>query len=106
MSRRNLLYVLISVNVLLAALLCGVPLWPAHALAADDPPGLPPGAAAPPAPLSSRYLAVAGEMQDEYDAVYLLATKNRALLVFVYDRSMRRLGHVAARDLDADFRNK
>ena len=102
LSKRRWLIALACTNALFVALLCGAPLLPARAFAAEEPP--PP--VAPPAALSGRYLAVAGEMQDQYDAVYLLDTKNRAIHVFVFDRSMRRLNYVAARDLDTDFRNK
>lgn len=55
--------------------------------------------------LSGNYLLVAGEIQDQYDALYLLDTTSRNLYAFKYDRGRRELELVAARDLEADFRN-
>ncbi len=54
---------------------------------------------------SDRYLAVAGEMQNDYDAHYLLDTQERTLHVLIYDRGTRQFFRVASRDLDAEIRN-
>jgi hypothetical protein len=58
-----------------------------------------------PSAVSQRYLAVAGEMQNELDAVYVVDTQERFLHVLTYDRGRRRLIYSAARDIDADIRN-
>lgn len=55
--------------------------------------------------LASRFIAVAGEVQDQHDAIYVLDTKAHSVHVFIFDRSMRRLTYTTARDLEADFRN-
>jgi len=55
--------------------------------------------------LAGRYMVVAGEVQDQYDALYLLDTRSRNLYVFLYDRGRRQLRLSAARDLERDFRH-
>ncbi len=55
--------------------------------------------------LSGNYLAVAGEIQDQYDVVYLLDARSRALHAVTYDKSNRRLQYQDSRDLDRDFRH-
>lgn len=97
MIKKHLIRVLIGANLILAAalFLAHVPLQ--RAFAQDNPPLAP--------ALSGRYLAVAGETQDEFDVVYLLDTKERTVHVLMYDRSRRRLNYSAFRDLDLDFRN-
>ncbi len=54
--------------------------------------------------LSGNYLAVTGEIQDQYDALYLLDLKNFVLHGFWYDRGPRRLVYAHSRDLNRDFR--
>jgi hypothetical protein len=55
--------------------------------------------------LAGRYMVVAGEIQDQYDALYLLDTRSRNLYGFVFDRGRRQLRLSAARDLERDFRH-
>lgn len=55
--------------------------------------------------LSGNYLAVAGEVQDEYDALYILDVRQRTLHAFMWDKSRRRLEYCDWRDLDRDFRH-
>lgn len=54
--------------------------------------------------LAGNYLAVTGEIQDQYDALYLLDLKNFVLHGFFYDRGPRRLAYAHSRDLNRDFR--
>ncbi|HOO17255.1 MAG: hypothetical protein KBH81_05595 [Phycisphaerae bacterium] len=52
----------------------------------------------------SDLLAVSGEIQDKYDALYLLDTREHTLHVFMWDKSTRQLHYTDWRDLDRDFR--
>ena len=56
--------------------------------------------------LSSNYMVVSGEVQDQFDALYVLDVKTRALYAFVWDRGARQFQLKAARDLQRDFRNE
>lgn len=55
--------------------------------------------------LAGNYLAVAGEVQDSYDALYLIDMRSYVLHALVYDRGRRELEYAASRDLRRDFRN-
>jgi hypothetical protein len=55
--------------------------------------------------LSGNYLAVAGEVQDQYDALYILDVRQRTLHAFMWDKTRRRLEYCDWRDLDRDFRH-
>lgn len=55
--------------------------------------------------ISNQYLAVSGEVRDQFDALYLIDTKTRLLHGFFYDLGTRRLQYVGSRDLERDFRN-
>ena len=56
--------------------------------------------------LAGNYVVVAGEIQDGYDAVYLIDLQSRFLHAFYYDRGTRSLRHGGFRDLERDFRNR
>lgn len=92
MKRNWLLALLVSVNVALAAaiVLYTAPPKPAFAQAAG---------------LSGNYLAVSGEMQDQWDALYLLDLRTRHLHAFYYDKSRKELMYSDVRSLERDFRN-
>lgn len=55
--------------------------------------------------LAGNYGVVTGEIQDGFDAVYLLDTQARILHAFYWDRTQRSLRYADSRDLDADFRH-
>ncbi len=55
--------------------------------------------------LSGNYMAVAAEVQDQYDALYLMDMRNRTLHVFTVDRGTKQLQYVDYRELERDFRN-
>ena len=63
-----------------------------------------PPAYAQTAGLATDYLVVAGEIQDEHDAIYLVDIRNRMLHVLYFDRGQRQLRWGASRDLEQDFR--
>lgn len=91
MKKNTWLALLICLNV---ALLGGV-------ILAAAPPQL---AHAQGTGLAGNYLAVAGQIQGGFDALYILDTRARFLHAFFYDKGQRRLFHMAARDLERDFR--
>ncbi len=55
--------------------------------------------------LAGNYLAVTGEVQDQFDALYLLDMRTWVLHAFHYDRGPRRLAYADSRDLQRDFRS-
>ena len=65
-----------------------------------------PTAAAQGTGLAGNYVVVAGEIQDGYDAVYLIDLQSRYLHAFFYDRGTNSLKHGGLRDLERDFRNR
>lgn len=91
--RRRWLLVLAGVNFALLATLIWLNV------------GARPAFAQNPSSVSQRFLTVAGEMQNELDALYVLDTQERFLHVMVYDRGRRRLIYSASRNIDADIRN-
>lgn len=56
--------------------------------------------------LAQNYLLVAGEIQDQHDALYVLDLRARTIHAFVFDRGKKTLSYTDARELDRDFRNK
>jgi hypothetical protein len=91
-SKNAWLAVLVCANALLVLGICLVT-WTVPAARAQ-------GAAPVPS-----VLAVSGEIQDKYDALYLLDPREHTLHVFVWDKSRRDLEYTDWRDLDRDFRN-
>lgn len=55
--------------------------------------------------LAGNYLAVTGQIQQGYDALYLIDMRANVFHALVYDRGKRGLEYVASRDLRRDFRN-
>lgn len=98
MKRNVLLGALALVNVALLVGLVSATSEPKSALAASLQDGAP--------GLSNNYMVVAGEIQDQYDAVYILDIATRNLYAYVYDQGARQLKLVQARDLKRDFRNE
>lgn len=66
----------------------------------------PPAANAQTVGLAGNYLMVAGEIQDGYDAMYLIDLRNQTLHAFYYDRGPNKLAYGQYRDLRRDFRNE
>ncbi len=98
MKRNLLLAALAVVNLALLTGLVSATTEPKSALAANLQ------SAAP--GLSNNYMVVSGEIQDQFDAVYVLDLTTRNLYAFVYDQGARQLKLVQARDLKRDFRNE
>lgn len=55
--------------------------------------------------LAGQYLSVAGEIQDQFDAVYMIDVRARAMHAFTFDRGRKELELADSRDLERDFRN-
>lgn len=66
----------------------------------------PPAAFAQGTGLAGNYVVVAGEIQDGYDAVYLIDLQSRLMHAFYFDRGNNALRHGGYRDLERDFRNR
>ena len=64
-----------------------------------------PTAAAQGTGLAGNYMVVAGEIQDEYDALYVVDMRARTIHVFYWDKGRRELVYSDWRELDADFRH-
>ncbi|MEW6251869.1 MAG: hypothetical protein AB1716_14580 [Planctomycetota bacterium] len=88
--RSTWLAALICVNLVLltAVLVVGRPPQPAQAQTAD---------------LGRNYLLLAGEIQDEFDGLYVLDVRERALHTFYVVRGSNQLKYGGFRDLQADF---
>jgi hypothetical protein len=56
--------------------------------------------------LASNYMFASGEVQDQFDSVYMIDTKTRKLYAFSYDRGRKQLELKSGRDLKRDFRNE
>lgn len=65
----------------------------------------PPTALAQGAGLSGNYMLVAGEIQDQYDALYIIDLRSRNIHAFYYDKTTKKLSFAGSRDLEKDFRH-
>jgi hypothetical protein len=65
----------------------------------------PPAAYAQGTGLAGNYLMVAGEIQDQLDALYVIDLRARTLHAFYYDKSNKKLSYSDFRYLERDFRN-
>jgi len=92
LTRNTWLSVLVCVNLVLltAIVLCSYS---------------PPAAYAQGTSLASDYMAVAAEIQDQHDALYILDVRRRVLHVLYFDRGTRQLRYAGWRDLEEDFRH-
>ncbi len=69
--------------------------------------GLPPRTAvAQGTGLAGNYLVVAGEIQDEFDALYLIDLHERTLHTFYYNKGSTEIQYAGFRSLERDFRNR
>ena len=66
----------------------------------------PPAALAQGTGLAQNYMMVAGEIQNEHDALYIIDVRSRTIHAFIYDRGKKALFYSDSRELDRDFRNK
>lgn len=55
--------------------------------------------------LAQDYMAVAGEIQDQHDAVYLVDIRTRYLHVLYFDRGTKSLRYAGSIDLEDHFRH-
>jgi hypothetical protein len=92
MNKKTCLSFLVCINLVLltAILLCSYS---------------PPTAYAQGTSLAGDYVVVAGEIQDQHDALYMIDLRTRILHVLYYDRGTKSLRYAAWRDLEQDFRH-
>lgn len=62
-------------------------------------------ARAQPTGLAGNYMMVAGEIQDQYDALYIIDLRTRLLHAFYVEKTNYRFVYSDTRDLERDFRN-
>ncbi len=55
--------------------------------------------------LADNYMAVAGKIQEDFDALYLIDTQERALHTFYFQRGTKQLQYGNYRLLERDFRH-
>ena len=55
--------------------------------------------------LAGSYLVVTGEIQNEFDALYLIDLPQRTLHIFYFRKGSKELEWAGYRDLERDFRN-
>lgn len=55
--------------------------------------------------LAGNYMVVSGEIQDEFDALYLLDLRERALHTFYFRKGTQDLQYAGYRLLEQDFRH-
>lgn len=92
MPKNAVLAVLLCLNVALAVALVVLGLPPKTAVAQGTG-------------LAGNYIAVTGEIQSKFDALYLMDLQNRALHVFYFMKGTQDLQYAGYRDLERDFRN-
>jgi len=91
MGKRSIVVLLVGVNVVLLTVLI-VTAWDL------------PKANAQAAPLASNYVMVAGVVQSDHDALYIIDLSARTMHVFDIDRTNRNFNLLDMRDLRRDFR--
>ena len=55
--------------------------------------------------LASNYLVVSAEIQNQFDALYLLDLRERTLHCFYFVKGTNNIEYAGYRDLERDFRN-
>lgn len=55
--------------------------------------------------LGGNYLIVAGQIRDQFDALYMLDLRSRILHAFMFNSGNKQLEYVDSTSLDRDFRN-
>ena len=94
MSKSTLLSLLICLNLVLVTGIALVSYQPPRAMAQLANTGL-----------AGNYLVVTGEIQNEYDALYLIELRSLTFHAFYYDKGKRQLIYSDVRSLERDFRN-
>ena len=56
--------------------------------------------------LSNNYLVVAGQIQAQFDALYVIDVRERTLHIFYFLKGSNDLRWAGYRDLERDFRNE
>jgi hypothetical protein len=92
MNKRTVISLLVCVNLILLTAIVLLSYSPPKALAQG-------------VSLASNYLLVAGEIQNEFDALYILDVRTRVLHAFYFDRTNKKLVFGGLRYLERDFRN-
>lgn len=104
MPKTTLLTALVCVNLVLATaiVIVAVPPTAAYAQAAEEvpPAGPPPAVGA----LADSYLMVTGQIQSEFDALYVIDMRERTLHTFYFRRGTLKLQYAGYRLLERDFR--
>ncbi len=92
MRKRTWLSLLVCLNLVLlaATILVGTSPRTAHAQGTG---------------LSGNYLVVSGEIQEEFDALYMVDLRERALHAFYFRKGTRDMQYAGYRSLELDFRN-
>lgn len=55
--------------------------------------------------LAGNYMVVTGQIQSQFDALYMLDLRERTLHCFYFEKGSRELKYGGYRDLERDFRN-
>ncbi len=92
MSKSTCVALLVCLNLVLLTALC----LASYSL---------PTAAAQGTGLAGNYMMVTGQIQDRYDALYVVDLRERTLHAFYWDKGRRQIVYSDWRDLDRDFRN-
>ena len=99
MLKRYALAALVCVNLVLLTGIVLVSAAPPAALAQEAPAAASPG-------LASNYLIVTGNIQSDFDGVYVIDRSRQLLHGFYWERGRNRLLYAGSRDLEVDFRNR
>lgn len=94
MSRTTVVALLVCVNLLLLTAVLVVAVPPPRTAMAQRSTGL-----------ANKYMMVAGEVQDEFDALYIVDMQERLLHAFYFRRGTRDLEYCGYRMLERDFRH-
>lgn len=92
MSKTTCLTVLVCLNLILVTAILLLASPPRAALAQG-------------AGLADNYMMVAGEVQDDFDALYIIDVRERTMHTFFFRRGTRELDYGGYRLLDQDLRN-
>ncbi|MBK9120197.1 MAG: hypothetical protein IPM18_11435 [Phycisphaerales bacterium] len=94
MKRNTLLSLLVCVNLFLvtALVIFGAPPRTAHAQGAATG-------------LAGNYMVVTGQVQANFDVLYMIDTRERTLHVFYFERGRANLQYAGYRSLERDFRH-
>lgn len=92
MNKTTVLSILVCINLILVATTLVIGTTPRTAVAQGTG-------------LHGNYMVVSGEIQDEFDALYLLDLKERTLHTFYFIKGGNELQYAGYRSLERDFRH-